>query len=122
MESRALSLNLYPRLVTRLSYPMLFRKNNRSDAEKLHYRIIVTGRVQGVGFRWGAANEAIHLGLKGYVKNMSDGSVYIEAEGDREKLDEFIEWCRTGPRYGYVESVDFGTLPPVHFKEFRIEH
>ncbi|MGB8490450.1 MAG: acylphosphatase [Bacteroidales bacterium] len=88
----------------------------------LHYSIRVTGMVQGVGFRWTAASEARHLKLKGYVKNMPDGSVYIEAEGDREKLDQFIEWCRTGPRYGYVESVDIGTLPPAHFKEFTIEH
>lgn len=88
----------------------------------LHYSIRITGMVQGVGFRWTAASEARRLKVMGYVKNMPDGSVYIEAEGDMKNLDKFIEWCRTGPRYGYVESVDIGTLPPVHFKEFTIGH
>lgn len=90
--------------------------------KKLHYKIRVTGYVQGVGFRWSAAREAKSLGITGFVKNMADGSVYIEAEGSEENLIEFIEWCRTGPGAGYVKNVESELHPPVNFRDFRIEH
>jgi acylphosphatase len=91
-------------------------------SEKLLYKIRITGRVQGVGFRWNAANEARTMGIKGLVKNLADGSVYIEAEGTRERLNNYLEWCKKGPMFGYVESVNVETLPPVNYTDFRIEH
>jgi acylphosphatase len=63
---------------------------------KKHYNITVKGRVQGVGFRYNARRQALTLGLDGFARNMSDGSVYIEAEGYQSELDEFVEWCRVG--------------------------
>lgn len=90
--------------------------------EKLLYKIRVTGWVQGVGFRWNASKEARIRGIKGIVKNLSDGSVYIEAEGPVEQLNDYIEWCRKGPGFGYVESVNVETFPPVNYTDFRIEH
>jgi acylphosphatase len=89
---------------------------------KLLYKIHVWGHVQGVGFRWSAANEARSLGITGYIKNLSDGSVFIEAEGTREQLDVFIEWCKTGPGFGYVESVDIEKCPPTDYSDFQIKH
>lgn len=89
--------------------------------EKLLYRINVSGRVQGVGFRWNAANEARIRGLKGFVKNLSDGRVYIEAEGSPDQLETFVEWCKRGPSRGTVEMVNVDKLPPVNYLEFRIE-
>lgn len=86
------------------------------------FKIHIRGYVQGVGFRWSAAREAKNLGITGYVKNMSDGSVYIEAEGYPDNLKEYVEWCRKGPGAGYVESVATESFPPVDYKEFRIEH
>jgi acylphosphatase len=68
--------------------------------------ILVSGRVQGVGFRHSARTMARYFGLKGFVKNLNDGRVYIEAEGSREKLDEFLAWCRKGPGVGHVDSVE----------------
>jgi len=62
-----------------------------------HYNITIKGRVQGVGFRYNARRQALSLELDGFVKNMPDGSVYIEAEGNPVSLDEFVEWCREGP-------------------------
>jgi acylphosphatase len=50
-------------------------------ADKLLYKILVTGHIQGVGFRWSAASEAGKHGIIGFVKNLSDGSVYIKADG-----------------------------------------
>jgi len=89
---------------------------------KVHYRIHVTGMVQGVGFRRSAAREAWKRGITGYVKNMADGSVYIEAEGAREQLDEFSAWCRRGPGAGFVDNAEVTEGPPAGFWEFRIEH
>lgn len=88
--------------------------------DKLLYRINISGWVQGVGFRWRTALEANRLGIKGYVRNLRDGRVYIEAEGAREQLDQFVEWCRNGP--GVVKDVNVEIFPPADYKEFRIEH
>jgi acylphosphatase len=85
------------------------------------YKIHVKGRVQGVGFRWSAAREATRLGITGYVKNISDGSVYIEAEGASEQLDAFIAWCRIGPGIAHVREVHVSEYPPVGYPDFSIE-
>jgi len=90
--------------------------------KKLLYKIRITGQVQGVGFRWRAAHEAWNTGIKGFVKNMPDGSVYIEAEGFADQLNAFIVWCRKGPGTGFVDDVEIDTCPPVNFRDFRIEH
>jgi acylphosphatase len=90
--------------------------------KKVLYRIHVTGLVQGVGFRWGTAREAWKRGITGYVKNMSDGSVCIEAEGSREQLEEFAAWCRGGPGRGYVDATEVSEGIPAGYREFRIEH
>lgn len=59
--------------------------------------VIVRGFVQGVGYRAGAIRRARALGLRGWVRNKSDGSVELLAEGDEEALGEFLGWCRQGP-------------------------
>ena len=89
--------------------------------QKLLYKIHVTGRVQGVGFRWSAANEAVTRDITGYVKNLSDGSVYIEAEGSKEQLDAYVEWCRKGPGFAFVKNVKADPFPAVNYPVFRIE-
>jgi len=75
-----------------------------------------------VGFRWNAVHEARKQGITGFVKNLSDGSVYIEAEGFRKQLNPFVEWCKKGPDFGYVESADIDIFPPANYTEFHIEH
>ena len=90
--------------------------------EKLLYKIHVRGYVQGVGFRYSAAREANKRGITGFVRNLSDGSVYIEAEGPAEKLKSYVEWCRKGPDFGFVESVETESFNAVNYTDFRIEH
>ena len=87
---------------------------------KVLYKIRIRGLVQGVGFRWNAAREARNNAITGYVENMPDGSVYIEAEGFRDRLNKYVEWCREGP--GYVESVTVDTFTPVNYIDFKIKH
>lgn len=88
--------------------------------EKLLYKIHVTGHVQGVGFRWSAAREASNREIKGFIKNLSDGSVYIEAEGSMVQLKIFVDWCKKGPGFGSVESVTVESVPAVNYTDFRI--
>ncbi|MGH7829618.1 MAG: acylphosphatase [Candidatus Binatia bacterium] len=70
---------------------------------RAHLRI--EGRVQGVFFRASTVEEATRLGLKGWVRNCPDGFVESVAEGEREKIDEFVAWCRHGPRGARVQNV-----------------
>lgn len=63
----------------------------------IRVHIVVSGRVQGVGYRAGAQRYATQLGLSGWVRNQPDGSVEILAEGPDEKVEEFLAWCRSGP-------------------------
>lgn len=81
----------------------------------------IYGRVQGVGFRYKALEKANELGICGYVKNLSDGSVFIEAEAEDIELQLFIAWCRNGPSYSRVEKVGVQECPLQHFKGFIIK-
>jgi acylphosphatase len=68
-------------------------------------RATVQGRVQGVGFRYAVLSEAKTLGLSGFVENRPDGSVHVEAEGSREKLDRLEGFLRSGPSPARVEGL-----------------
>jgi acylphosphatase len=86
-----------------------------------HWSIRVTGTVQGVFFRAGAAEEARALGLAGEARNLRDGSVLIEVEGPVAQLERFRAWCRYGPPRAKVIGVDVeeGLIkhyPPGTFK------
>ncbi len=85
-----------------------------------HIDIRVTGRVQGVYFRASARDIAVSMGIKGFVKNEADGSVYLEAEGNPEQLDRFLRWCKEGPSLALVKDVKVSTSPIQHFKDFVI--
>lgn len=67
--------------------------------------IIVSGIVQGVGFRYFVFNRAIRLGLKGYVKNMYSDDVEIEVEGERSLIEELIKEIKVGPCFAQVADL-----------------
>ena len=90
--------------------------------ERKHLDIRVAGRVQGVGFRASAAQKARLLALTGFVRNERDGSVYIEAEGEPEVLDEFVAWCKLGPPAAVVKSCDVQETSMKHYPDFSIQH
>lgn len=83
-------------------------------------RIIVTGRVQGVGFRVSCAREANRLGVAGYVRNRSDGSVEIVAEGDEAAVTSLTQWCRVGPTYSRVQAIEVASEAPTGGTTFHI--
>jgi acylphosphatase len=67
---------------------------------------VVRGRVQGVGFRWFVRERARALGVRGWVRNRSDGSVEVEAEGDAGTLEQLRELLWNGPAGAHVRAVD----------------
>ncbi|MCD6547586.1 MAG: acylphosphatase [Nanoarchaeota archaeon] len=84
------------------------------------FHIFVSGRVQGVFFRANAVNVAKTLGIKGWVRNRKDGRVEIVAEGEDEKLKEFIKWVKKGPILAKVTKVEIKEETPAgEFKEFE---
>lgn len=85
-----------------------------------HFKVSVTGKVQGVWFRQSTLEKAQELGLSGTVKNMPDGSVDIEAEGSEEALGKLIEWCREGPDHAAVEDVVYAEAELQNYKGFSI--
>ncbi len=85
------------------------------------YEITIKGRVQGVGFRQFVKQKAYDCDIKGWVKNMPDGSVYIEAEGPIETLNSFVAWCRKGPGISFVDSLTADPIPPAADKDFKIK-
>jgi acylphosphatase len=86
-----------------------------------HYNITVRGRVQGVFYRQSALEKAHALQIRGFVKNMPDGSVYIEAEGGENALRQFIDWCRSGPINARVTDVAITESDVKGFQQFTIE-
>ena len=82
----------------------------------------VSGRVQGVGFRYSCYNEARRLGLSGWVRNEAKGGVEVWAEGGAEKLDRLAQWLRRGPPGARVDSLEYGKRRPAGYTGFGIEH
>ena len=67
--------------------------------------LVITGRVQGVGFRAHTRRQANRLGLKGWVRNLPGGDVEAVVEGTEEEVERFIQWCHRGPTMAYVSEV-----------------
>jgi acylphosphatase len=85
-------------------------------------RFVVRGRVQGVGFRWFVEREAHILGIAGWVRNNSDGSVEVLAQGTRDQLSGLRSHLREGPRAARVDAVEESeTRPGAGISSFRIE-
>jgi acylphosphatase len=85
-------------------------------------RYVISGRVQGVGFRVFAQDAAAREGLHGWVHNLPDGRVEIAAEGDAEAVDRFERRIRHGPPAARVDDVEVDHVPPTgHPVGFQIK-
>ena len=85
-----------------------------------HVKITVTGKVQKIGFRFMAMQTAVKLGVSGFVKNVDNDKVYIEAEGEEGKVEEFIKWCKTGPTWARVDQISIEKGELKNFISFDI--
>ena len=89
---------------------------------KKHFEIRVYGRVQGVGFRYAARNHARSLNLNGWVENLPDGSVRTAVQGPENACHTYINWCKNGSGYSWVERIEIIEKDPGDFKSFTIKH
>ncbi|MBN2214278.1 MAG: acylphosphatase [Bacteroidales bacterium] len=86
----------------------------------IHKNITIYGIVQGVGFRFSARDAARTFAVRGFVRNLPDGSVYLEAEGPESNISQFIEWCWHGPSNSNVNNVEVADGELKHFNGFDI--
>jgi len=85
------------------------------------YHLYISGRVQGVWYRQSMLQEAVKLGVSGWVKNLIDGRVEACIEGDDASTKKLIEWCYKGPPKAIVENVEIREEPyKGDFKTFQI--
>jgi len=89
--------------------------------EKVRAKVKISGRVQGVFYRFSTQEQAKMLGLTGWVKNNSDGTVEALFEGPKDKVEEILKWCKKGPPGALVSdvSVDWETFSG-EFNDFKI--
>lgn len=84
--------------------------------------ILLSGRVQGVGFRYFAIRKAEELQINGWVKNNTDGRVEIEAEGEADQLSVFTDWLKTGPSRAIVTGISIEEFAPArNFTTFFVK-
>jgi len=88
--------------------------------ERVRCRLVLSGRVQGVGFRFYAVRQARNLGVGGFVRNLPDGRVETEVEGLRAAVEAFIERLRLGPGGAVVRELQVNWIPPEGEEGFRI--
>jgi acylphosphatase len=86
----------------------------------IRYRVLVSGRVQGVFFRDTCRRLAQQYGVVGWVRNLPDGRVEAVFEGPAEDVERLVAWSRHGPRYAAVDHVEVRTEPPEGLDTFRI--
>ena len=85
-----------------------------------HLNIKIHGFVQGVNFRFFVEQKALELGIKGFVRNEPDGTVYIEAEAPEEVLNKFVEFCKRGPAFARIEKTEISGGKIENFNNFEI--
>ena len=86
----------------------------------IHVNILVTGKVQRIGFRFTSMQTAVKLGVNGFVMNVDQDKVYIEAEGEENKVEEFINWCKKGPTWANVKQISVEKGVVKSFTSFEI--
>ncbi len=86
--------------------------NKKDYSDNVRARAIYRGRVQGVGFRFTAQRYANEIGVTGYIKNLWSGQVEIVMEGEREKVETFLEKIKKGSLFRYIDDVE------THYSEY----
>ncbi|HDH96427.1 MAG TPA: acylphosphatase [Proteobacteria bacterium] len=84
--------------------------------------VYISGRVQGVFFRYSTEQEAKAAGVCGWVRNLPDGRVEAFFEGPRESVERMIRWCRKGPPMARVDDVQVEWVEPKGYENFRIAY
>lgn len=85
-------------------------EGDKPGSSPVRVRILVSGRVQGVGFRYAAVREGRRLNLRGWVRNMPDGRVEVVAEGPENAVQKMVTWCHAGPPAALVTAVQHARI------------
>lgn len=87
------------------------------------FKATISGKVQGVWFRDSTRKEAVKLNVVGWVMNKPDGTVYLEAEGEEEQLNQLIKWLNVGSRYSRVDNVEIEWFEPTNsYSTFEMKY
>ena len=86
----------------------------------MHAHAYVSGTVQGVSFRYRAQAKAMKHKVNGWIRNLEDGRVELEAEGEADAVEMLIEWCRRGPMFATVTGVEVTYGAPKGFESFDV--
>ena len=89
---------------------------------RIRRRVVVSGRVQGVGFRAATQAKAQACGVAGWVRNRSDGSVEAAFEGDAEAVAALVAFCRSGPRLARIEHVEVREEASEGLERFELRY
>lgn len=93
------------------------------ENKEVRAEVVISGLVQGVGFRYYVYREALKIGAKGIVKNLYDGSVFVIIEGERFIADELIEKIKIGPMHAHVKDISVKWLESKNeFSRFEIDY
>jgi acylphosphatase len=84
--------------------------------------VVVHGMVQGVGFRWATLDRAVALGIAGWVKNRSDGTVGCHVQGTPVRVREMLDWLATGPRFAEVTRLDVQEVEAGPYSSFDVRY
>ncbi len=84
-------------------------------------QITTYGEVQNVGFRYNTQKIAKEYNISGYVRNLVDGTVFIEAEGEESDVEKFINWCKKGPERAIVEDIKVVSINSKGYSQFEIK-
>ena len=99
------------------------KKENQKKDEKIRAHIFVSGRVQGVFFRENTRKKAERLNVSGWVKNLRDGRVEAVLEGERQNVENMVNWARKGPIWAKIEALDvIWEDYSGQFASFKIEY
>ncbi|MBD1837651.1 acylphosphatase [Coleofasciculus sp. FACHB-64] len=95
-------------------------QNSSASTGQIRAHVIVSGTVQGVGFRFSTLDEAIQLGVSGWVQNLPDGRVEAVFEGSKADVEEVIQWCHKGPPAAVVKAVAVEYETPEGLRGFEM--
>ncbi len=89
---------------------------------KKHLNLIISGKVQHIGFRFMAMQAAYKYGVFGFARNKSNGTIYIEVEGEDENMNNFLDWCKVGPVGASIKEIEMEEGEMKDFTAFDVKH
>lgn len=95
-------------------------QNTTPQSKQVRAHVFVSGRVQGVGYRYATVETATQLGLAGWVRNLPDHRVEAVFEGTQEVVEQMLRWCHEGPPAALVKDVAVEYEEPEGLKKFEV--